>query len=120
MFTVRNDCEHYFLEAYMSNKEYPYARMSPITVMEDFPIGTVIKRNNCLLNQKGEPYEETVQGYIFDGEYWFPAYDTWDGWYPYRGDDGDETYTPETKEETQFIEDWLSMMHKKANKTRIL
>ena len=27
-----------------------------------------------------EKHEYTVDGYIFDGEYWYPAIQTWDGW----------------------------------------
>ena len=30
--------------------------------------------------------EKKVEGYIFDGEYWRPAYNTWDGWVPYMED----------------------------------
>lgn len=30
--------------------------------------------------------EEKVEGYIFDGKHWRPAYDTWDGWVPYMED----------------------------------
>lgn len=93
----------------MSKQKYPYARMSPITVMEDFPIGTVIKRR-CDQYTDFEVREEKVQGYVFDGSYWFPAYDTWDGWYPYLGDDGDEVYHPEINEDTKAIEDWLTMI----------
>jgi hypothetical protein len=26
---------------------------------------------------------------IYDGEYWRPAYNTWDGWLPYDEDDLD-------------------------------
>ena len=64
----------------MSKKEYPYARMSPITVMEDFPIGTVIKRHWNVDHTGEHTSEEKVEGYIFDGKYWVPAYGTWDGW----------------------------------------
>lgn len=31
--------------------------------------------------------EKKVEGYIFDGEHWRPAYSTWDGWVPYDEDD---------------------------------
>ena len=27
-------------------------------------------------------YEHKVEGWIFDGKEWMPAYDTWDGWIP--------------------------------------
>lgn len=30
---------------------------------------------------------KVVEGYLFDGEYWWPAYNTWDGWLPYDEDD---------------------------------
>ena len=29
-----------------------------------------------------ELIQRKVEGYIFDGEYWYPAVDSWDGWYP--------------------------------------
>ena len=91
----------------MSKKEYPYARLSPITVMEDFPVGTLIYTDTLMQDHK-------VEGYIYDGEYWWPAYDTWDGWYPYRGDEGEyegiQCYQPETKEESVAVEEWLSMI----------
>ena len=29
-----------------------------------------------------EKHENTVDGYIFDGKYWYPAIQTWDGWIP--------------------------------------
>jgi hypothetical protein len=29
-------------------------------------------------------YFETVDGYIYDGCYWYPAEVTWDGWVPIR------------------------------------
>lgn len=31
--------------------------------------------------------QKIVEGYIFDGEYWYPAYNTHDGWVPYNEDD---------------------------------
>lgn len=39
---------------------------------------------NCF---KKEIKDEVVEGYLYDGEYWRPAYNTWDGWYPYDEDD---------------------------------
>jgi hypothetical protein len=33
---------------------------------------------------------ETVDGYIFDGCYWYPAEVTWDGWVPIREEEKDE------------------------------
>lgn len=30
----------------------------------------------------GDPIFKTVQGYLFDGYWWHPAYDDWDGWQP--------------------------------------
>lgn len=29
-----------------------------------------------------ERKEDKVEGYLFDGEYWYPAIQTWDGWLP--------------------------------------
>ena len=31
-----------------------------------------------------------VKGYIFDGEYWYPAGYEWDGWYELAHDDDDD------------------------------
>lgn len=31
----------------------------------------------------GLPVYRSVQGYLFDGYYWYPAYDDWDGWQPF-------------------------------------
>ena len=28
-----------------------------------------------------------VEGYLYDGEYWRPARNSWDGWLPYDEDD---------------------------------
>lgn len=78
--------------------------------MEDFPIGTVIKRR-CNQYTNFDIKEDKVEGYIFDGDYWFPAFDTWDGWCAYLGDDGDEVYHPETNEESQAVEDWLTAIN---------
>lgn len=46
--------------------------------------------SNCLIGQRilvkvnpfGDLIYKTVQGYLFDGYYWYPAYDDWDGWQP--------------------------------------
>ena len=73
--------------------EKRYARITPQAVMTDFPIGTIInwgsprhlKYNNI----------DKVDGYVFNGEYWYPAQCTWDGWQEFFGDDEeDETYDP--------------------------
>lgn len=29
-----------------------------------------------------EKHEKKVEGYLFDGKYWYPAIQTWDGWLP--------------------------------------
>lgn len=34
-----------------------------------------------------EVFEKKVEGYLYDGEHWYPAYSTWDGWTPYDEDD---------------------------------
>ena len=89
----------------MSNKDYPYARLSPFTLMEDFPIGTVVYTTKFA---NGTVEEHKVAGYIFDGEYWFPAYDTWDGWCAYLGDESSNMYQPAPDEEVDIVEDWLA------------
>ena len=37
--------------------------------------------------RKIQKHVKVVQGYIFDGEYWRPAWNNWDGWLPYDEDD---------------------------------
>ena len=40
-------------------------------------------RFECLNNgeiKANEVHTLKVEGYIFDGEYWYPAIQTWDGW----------------------------------------
>lgn len=73
--------------------EKRYARITPQAVMKDFPIGTIINwgsEGHLKYNRT-----EKVEGYVFDGEYWYPAHDSWDGWYIFFGDDeDDETYEP--------------------------
>ena len=31
-----------------------------------------------------ETKQKIVEGYLFDGEYWYPAHNTWDGWIEYN------------------------------------
>ena len=71
-------------------REHKYARITPQSVMNDFPIGTVL---NYGTDKWESGREDKVEGYVFDGTYWYPAHDSWDGWYPYYGDDG-ETFQP--------------------------
>lgn len=74
-------------------KDKRYARITPQAAMTDFPIGTIINWGSPRYLQYG--YVDKVEGYLFDGKYWYPAYNTWDGWYPFFGDDeDDETYEP--------------------------
>ena len=71
-------------------REHKYARITPQSVMNDFPIGTVL---NYGTDAHAFGREDKVEGYVFDGTYWYPARDSWDGWYPYYGDSG-ETFEP--------------------------
>ena len=64
-------------------REHKYARITPQSIINDFPLGTVLKYGT----------HNIVEGYVFDGTYWYPARNSWDGWYPYYGDD-DETFQP--------------------------
>lgn len=34
-----------------------------------------------------EKCEKKVKGYLFDGKYWYPAIQTWDGWLPINEED---------------------------------
>lgn len=47
---------------------------------------TVISDNVCLCRKK-EYFYERVDGYLFDGEHWYPARNTWDGWLPFTEDE---------------------------------
>lgn len=72
--------------------EHRYSRKTPQEVIADFPIGTIINwgsESHLKYNRI-----DKVEGYVFDGKYWYPAYNTWDGWYEYFGDDEEETYEP--------------------------
>lgn len=37
--------------------------------------------------RKIECRRKLVEGYIYDGKFWYPAHDSWDGWYPYSESD---------------------------------
>lgn len=70
-----------------------YARLTPQGVMTDFPIGTIINWGSLRHLKYGAI--DRVNGYVFDGKYWYPAQDTWDGWCEFFGDDEmNETYEP--------------------------
>ncbi len=45
------------------------------------------EENTVLITHKIYTY---VKGYIFDGEYWYPAGYEWDGWYELKHDDDEE------------------------------
>lgn len=82
--------------------KFRYARKTPQAVMADFPIGTVINWGS----EAHLKYNrlDKVEGYVFDGEYWYPAEDSWDGWYPFYGDDEDEeTYEPPLDPELEWM-----------------
>lgn len=44
----------------------------------------ILDSNYCRVCMIIEQYD-IVEGYLFDGEYWFPVKDTWDGWIELRG-----------------------------------
>lgn len=83
--------------------ENRYARITPQSVVKDFPIGTIINWGS----QRHLKYDslDTVQGYVFNGKYWYPAYDTWDGWYPFYGDTDEETYEPPQNSDADLM--WM-------------
>lgn len=82
--------------------EKRYARKTAAEVMADFPIGTEINRGSVRHLEYG--YLDKVEGYVFDGEYWYPAQDSWDGWYPFFGDDeDDELYEPPINQELEWL-----------------
>ena len=84
-----------------------YARITPQGVMKDFPIGTVINWGSTRHLKYGRA--DRVEGYVFDGEYWYPAHDSWDGWCIFFGDDEDnETYDPSQNSDADL--DWLQYL----------
>lgn len=46
----------------------------------------IIGSNMIEVTTKRQP-NRTITGYIFDGEKWWPAYETWDGWVEWREED---------------------------------
>ena len=89
------------------DRKYRYARITPQAAMKDFPIGKIINWGS----KRHLKYNvlDKVEGYIFDGEYWYPAYDTWDGWCPFYGDDEeDETYEPLQNSEEDL--EWMKAL----------
>jgi hypothetical protein len=49
----------------------------------------IVAKNVCYCWKMVER-AKIVEGFLYDGEYWRPAYNTWDGWLPYDEDDLDE------------------------------
>ena len=49
----------------------------------------IIDKNVCQCWQMVEQ-AKIVEGFLYDGEYWRPAYNTWDGWFPCNEDDLNE------------------------------
>ena len=47
---------------------------------------TILNEDTIVVTKKFNTY---VQGYLFDGEYWRPAGNGWDGWYELE-EEGDE------------------------------
>lgn len=81
-----------------------YARITPQAVMTDFPLGTIINLGSWRHLKCDEI--DKVEGYVFDGEYWYPAYCTWDGWCQFYGDDEDEeTYEPPQNSDADLM--WM-------------
>lgn len=46
----------------------------------------IIGENMVKITTERQPIT-IITGYIFDGEKWWPAYETWDGWIEWRGKD---------------------------------
>lgn len=88
-------------------REKRYARITPNGVMKDFPIGTIINWGSQRHLKYG--YIDKVEGYVFDGEYWYPAYDSWDGWYIFYGnDEDDELYEPPRNSDADL--EWMKTL----------
>lgn len=54
--------------------------------------------NTCKCHQM-ITHEDKVEGWLYDGEEWRPAYDTWDGWRPYYDEHLEELEVKRLKEE---------------------
>lgn len=55
-------------------KEYR-KRWDEVIILSDEKV--FLKRNYCL----------KVEGYLFDGEFWYPAFQGWDGWIEFEEED---------------------------------
>ena len=53
---------------------------------QEYDLVTIVDKNTCRC-QKTIEQLKIVEGYLYDGEYWRPAYNSWDGWLPYDEDD---------------------------------
>ena len=54
-------------------------------LQKECPIGSVYKV--YWIDIYKEKHESTIDGYIFDGKYWYPAILTYDGWIPINEED---------------------------------
>lgn len=43
----------------------------------------ILNNNQCECTEI-DIIQKEVQGYLFDGKEWHPAYESWDGWLPYE------------------------------------
>ena len=53
---------------------------------QEYDIVTIVDKNVCHCQKMIEQLK-IVEGYLYDGEHWRPAYNSWDGWLPYDEDD---------------------------------
>lgn len=68
------------------NDEYYYNDADLKILKHKYDSVVPIGDNTCICKKK-ETYKNLVEGYLYDGEYWYPAYLTHDGWIEYDEDD---------------------------------
>lgn len=64
------------------NTEYYYNDTDLKILKQRYDSVYVIDDNTCNCSKK-EIYLDIVEGYLYDGEYWYPAHQTHDGWIEY-------------------------------------
>ena len=68
------------------NDEYYYNDADLKILKQKYDSVVPIGDNTCICKKK-ETYKNLVEGYLYDGEYWHPAYLTHDGWIEYDEND---------------------------------
>lgn len=65
-----------------SNKEYYYNDLDLKVLRQKYDSVFSVDDNTCICS-KIEVHRDIVEGYLYDGKYWYPVYLTHDGWIEY-------------------------------------